>query len=101
MDVQVEILTTEDMGDRRLSCSKSEAKRLSKRKAMAVAAYNVWQDLLKIEEEAAKRAEEEGSSDEDGEDGEVFVLGKLFNRVESDAPRAGAAPGVREGGGEE
>ena len=88
MDVEVDVLMPEHMRGRRLSCSKSEAKRLTKRKAMAVAAYNVWQDLHKIEEEAAKKAEEEGSSDEDGE---VFVLEKLFNRVESDAPRAGAA----------
>lgn len=60
------------------SNSKAEGKRLTKRKAMNIAAYHVWQALKTIEEAEAARREEEGSSDDDDDDDdarEVKALG--------------------------
>lgn len=70
------------MGDK-LTSSRAEGKRLTKKAAMTVAAYKVWQEVKAWEEEQAKkrRAEEE---DEDSEEGEEEVM-KLKER----RPRGG------------
>ena len=56
-----------------LTPSRAEGKRLTKKAAMTVAAYKVWQEVKAWEEEQAekRRAEEE---DEDSEEGEEEVM---------------------------
>lgn len=73
-----------------LTCSRAEGKRLTKKAAMTVAAYKVWQEVKAWEEEQAekRRAEEE---DEDSEEGEEEVM-KLKER----RPRGGRKIGDKE-----
>lgn len=63
-----------------MPCSRSEAKRLTKRGAMNVAAYRVWLDLKAWEEvQAAKRAEE--ASESEGDEGMPMAISAKWTKV--------------------